>query len=1012
MKKIKKGIALFLFIFIISYPVFSQYFGKNKVNYEVFDFQIYETPHFEIYHYNRNESEIKDFGQLCERWYERHQAIFLDTLEEKNPIVLYNNHAEFQQTTVIQSLINVGTGGVTEGYRNRVVMPYSFSKNETNHVLGHEMVHVFQYNTFKKTDSIGLRSMGNIPLWMIEGLSEYLSIGSSDIKTAVWMRDAVERDDIPTLRDMSRKPDKYFPYRFGHVFWDYFTNLYGDGAIRNLLLLSAKNGYKDAIEDFTGLSSDSLSTLWADAVKETHRPYLEEKEESSGEKLFDVNNAGKLNIAPALSPDGKKLIFISNKNVITTDFFLADIQNKEIMDRITRVVRGTDIDAYSYLESAGTWSPDGNRFVITTFSEGRNKLLIIDVEDQKVIRTIETGSLQSFNNPEWSPEGNMILLSGLKNGMSDLYIYHLDTGELEQLTDDRYSDMQPNWSPDGTKIIFTSDRGSKTDLQEIKYGNLRMAVYDMSTKRINTIDILEGADIINPEYSPDGSDIYFVSNADGYRNLYRYNTENEEVRKVTDLKTGIMGVTGLSPCFDISQNTEEMVYILYTNSGYEIYKQELSELDGPLFAERDINLEAAELVETERRTGQRDIVDNNLKAYPTYTGERFSFKPYDPAFGLEYIGSPGIGVGASQYGTGMAGGASFLFSDILRRNLLMTTLQLQGRIKDISGQIFYMNQRSRFNWGVSFSHVPYRSSGATIKADTLEEMPVQNLVLIEQRVFQDRLNLMGQYPLSKKLRFEGGINASMYSFRVDSINNYYYGNVRVGRDRHQLDAPDSYFVYSGYLAHAGDNANFGLTSPMRGYRYRLQVDRTFGKIKYWGFLADYRKYFFLPPTSLGFRIMHFGRYGKSADELSPIFLGNEYFVRGYSFGSMSRNQTNADNSLNVNNLAGSKVIVGNAEFRIPLSGPKRLAPIGSRIIFSDFVLFADGGLVWSDSEDIQFNWEPSQGDKHIPVFSAGAAIRLNLFGAIILEPYYAFPFQRNATKSSGVLGLHLSAGGF
>ncbi len=313
MKKIKKGIALFLFIFIISYPVFSQYFGKNKVNYEVFDFQIYETPHFEIYHYNRNESEIKDFGQLCERWYERHQAIFLDTLEEKNPIVLYNNHAEFQQTTVIQSLINVGTGGVTEGYRNRVVMPYSFSKNETNHVLGHEMVHVFQYNAFKKTDSIGLRSMGNIPLWMIEGLSEYLSIGSSDIKTAVWMRDAVERDDIPTLRDMSRKPDKYFPYRFGHVFWDYFTNLYGDGAIRNLLLLSAKNGYKDAIEDFTGLSSDSLSTLWADAVKETHRPYLEEKEESSGEKLFDVNNAGKLNIAPALSPDGKKLIFISNK---------------------------------------------------------------------------------------------------------------------------------------------------------------------------------------------------------------------------------------------------------------------------------------------------------------------------------------------------------------------------------------------------------------------------------------------------------------------------------------------------------------------------------------------------------------------------------------------------------------------------------------------------------------------------------------------------------------------------
>jgi len=1012
MKKIIRAISLFLLLSIISYPAFSQYFGKNKVNYEVFDFQIYETPHFEIYHYNENESEIKDFGQLCERWYERHQAIFLDTLKKKNPIVIYNNHADFQQTTVIQSLISVGTGGVTEGYRNRVVMPYSFSKNETNHVLGHEMVHVFQYNTFKKTDSIGLRSMGNIPLWMIEGLSEYLSIGSSDVKTAVWMRDAVDRNDVPTFRDMTRRPDKYFPYRYGHVFWDYFTDLYGDGVIRNLLLSSAKRGYKDAIETLTGLSTDTLSILWSDAVKRTHSPYLEGKEASTGEKLFDINNAGKLNIAPSLSPDGKKIIFISDKNVITTDFFLADVQDKEITDRITRVVRGTDIDAYSFLESAGTWSPDGSRFAVTTFSDGRNKLLIIDPEDQKVIRTIETGTLQSFNNPEWSPEGNMILLAGLRKGVSDLYVYHLDSDELEQLTNDSYSDMQPNWSPDGTKVIFTSDRGRSTDLREVKYGNLRMAVYDMNTKEISTIDILEGSDIVNPEYSPDGLDIYFVSNADGYRNLYRYNIDNNEVRKLTNLKTGITGVTHLSPCFDISQDTEEMVYILYANSGYEIYKQELSGLDGPVFSDMDINMEASELVRTERRAGQREIVDNNLKTYPTFTTQKFDFTSYDPAFGLEYIGSPGIGVGASQYGTGMAGGISLLFSDILRRNLLMTSLQLQGRLTDIAGQLYYLNQRSRFNWGASFTHVPYRSSSAMIKSDTLEGTPVQNLVLMEQRVFQDRLGLMGQYPISKKLRFEGGIDASMYSFRIDSINNYYYGNARLGRDRYQLEAPESYFVYSGYLAYTGDNANFGLTSPMRGYRYRFQVNKIFGKRDYWGMLADYRKYFFLPPISLGFRIMHYGRYGRSADDLYPIFLGNEYYIRGYSFGSLSRNQTNAENSLSVNNLVGSKIVVGNIEFRLPFSGPKRLALIGSRIFFSDFVLFADGGLAWSDSGNIEFNWEPTQGDEHIPVFSAGAAIRLNLFGAIILEPYYAIPFQRNATKSSGVFGLHLSAGGF
>ncbi len=106
------------------------------------------------------------------------------------------------------------------------------------------------------------------------------------------------------------------------------------------------------------------------------------------------------------------------------------------------------------------------------------------------------------------------------------------------------------------------------------------------------------------------------------------------------------------------------------------------------------------------------------------------------------------------------------------------------------------------------------------------------------------------------------------------------------------------------------------------------------------------------------------------------------------------------------------MVVANAEFRYPLTGPKRLALVKSRTFFSDLVLFADGGLVWSDFDDIEFNWKPTQGDEHIPVFSTGVAVRINLFGAIILEPYYAIPFQRQATKSSGTLGLHLTAGGF
>lgn len=1001
-----------IFAFIVS-NASGQYFGKNKVNYEVFDFEIYETPHFRIYHYLEDKEQMDEFAQLSERWYHRHQKVFKDTLRSKNPIVLYNNHAEFQQTTVIQSLIGVGTGGVTEGYRKRLIMPYSVTNKETNHVVGHEMVHVFQYNMFKEDNELGLRAIGNVPIWMIEGLSEYLSIGESDVKTAMWMRDAILQDDLPTFKKMTKEPGNYFPYRYGHVFWTYMAGIYGDTIIPDLLKATGKAGYRNALDSLTMLTPDTLSILWANKIRETHQPFMSDKKEFEGEKIFDVSNAGKINIAPSLSPDGKNMIFISDKNVISIDYYLADMEKQEISKRITNVIRDEHIDDYSYLESSGTWNPNGEEFALTTFSEGRNKLLIVNLANEKIVKTIEIPSLDAFNNPAWSPDGSKIAVSGLHKGQSDIYIYNMQNESLTRVTNDQFSDIQPSWSPDGSKLVFVSDRSRETDLSRLKFGNYQLVSYDLTDNNLTTLNLLENANIHNPVYSPRGNEIYFVSDADGFRNIYKYNPGAKEIRKITDLKTGVSGITMISPCFDISSKSEELVYILYKNGGYQLHRMQISDLTGVVFSSSDVNKDPAQLISLPQQRSSEVFVDDQLNTYPLYDQSLFSTQPYDPEFSLETIGSPGIGVGVSNYGTGMAGGVSFLFSDILKRNLLLTSFQVQGRIYDISGRVFYLNQKNRINWGASFSHVPFRSSRRLLKRDTLDGNIVDNLVLMEQRVFEDRLSMMAQYPLSKKLRFEAGISASMYSFRIDSINNYYAGRMRIDRETHQIDAPEPFYVYRTYLAYTGDGSKFGLTSPMSGYRYRFQVDRSFGKYQYWDAMADVRKYFLMHPFSLGFRIMHYGRYGKSAEELHPMYLGNEFYIRGYSFRSLSQTPCNGEDCLNVNNLVGSKMLVTNAEFRIPFSGPKRLAMIKSKTFFTDLVFFADGGLIWSDFDSIRMQWEPSSSDEmKTPVFSTGVAFRINLFGYIILEPYYAYPFQRSQSKSAGTLGLHLSAGGF
>src|SRR5690606_6777364 len=191
--------AFFMLLFCtVATNVQAQYFGQNKMRYKSLKFSVYETPHFNLHYYVENDTLVRWLAKESEVWYELHQQVFRDTFLRRNPIILYANHPEFQQTTTVQGEIGVGTGGVTEAFKTRVVMPVMQINHQTRHVLGHELVHAFQYRILMEGgDSTRLENIGNIPLWMVEGMAEYFSIGKKDAFTAMWMRDAYLNNDIP-----------------------------------------------------------------------------------------------------------------------------------------------------------------------------------------------------------------------------------------------------------------------------------------------------------------------------------------------------------------------------------------------------------------------------------------------------------------------------------------------------------------------------------------------------------------------------------------------------------------------------------------------------------------------------------------------------------------------------------------------------------------------------------------------------------------------------------------------
>src|SRR5436189_2824114 len=246
----------FAFGGVLSASLSAQYFGSNKVQYDRFDFQVLPTSHFDIYYYADEAEATKIAARLAERWYGRLSHVLAHTLTERPPIVLYASHAHFTQTTILPGNIPEGVGGFTDHQRGRVVLPFTAPLGETDHVLGHELVHAFQRDLLRHQGA----AMGLLPLWFTEGMAEYLSVGRIDTNTRMWLRDAVDHDRLPTLQQLD--DPKWFPYRYGQALWAYMSGRFGHDVAARALASDAKGGALGRLTSVTGVNADTLSRGW------------------------------------------------------------------------------------------------------------------------------------------------------------------------------------------------------------------------------------------------------------------------------------------------------------------------------------------------------------------------------------------------------------------------------------------------------------------------------------------------------------------------------------------------------------------------------------------------------------------------------------------------------------------------------------------------------------------------------------------------------------------------------
>jgi hypothetical protein len=1026
--------ALFGIILLIaaSSTLNAQYFGRNKVQWERFDFQVIQTEHFDIHYYGDDRTAVEDAARMAERWYERLSGVFNHQFTRK-PIVFYSNHADFQQTTIIPSIIGEGTGGFTDALKNRIVMPLTGSYADTDHVLGHEMVHVFQYDIAQIRGPQGQRrfQLEQLPLWMIEGLAEYLSIGRVDAQSAMWLRDAVMREHLPTVRDFGRNPN-FSPYRTGHAFWSYIAGRYGDEAVIQLFLGSGVYGIEQAFRRVLQAPASEVFADWHASARSLYEPVIAQRlvPEALGEPFLGTvappgarATRGDLYISPAVSPDGRYVAFISTRDLFSIDLFLIDTQTGEI-NRLIRSERDEHYDALRFIDSAGSWSPDGSKFAFVVFERGANRIAILDVATRRIEQRIEVPGVGAVSNPVWSPDGTRLAFSGATVGISNLYTLTIGTLEVQQLTSDRHAVIHPAWSPDGGTITFATDRGPETNFQQLTYSPMTLASLDLTTRQLTVHSLFPGAKHINPQYSPDGRSLYFIANPEGVADIFRYSLDDQTIYRVTQVATGVAGITEHAPAMSVAARTGQIYYSIFSAANWTIHALPAAQLAGtpvPAAAQPEIT-RGALLPPATQPTGRvASYLERPVTGLPP-PGTEYPESPYRPRLTLDFVG-PAIGVGFDRQGLGVGGTATLLFGDVLNRHQVGVTLQGGGTTdggslaNQLGGQVFYLNQERRIHWGAVGSHIPYVNA-ITRQGRQVVEIDGQPVLadVIQQRrdtVLLNEFSAISRYPLTISRRFEANLGYTRLGYDSEVEQIIIVGNRIIDRSIIDLPAPPSFDYYRGAVAYVGDTSFFGIASPIRGARHRFEVETIGGDVNFQTALADWRRYFFRNPLTFAVRGMHYGRYGSGAEDprVTPLNIGRPTLVRGYEGGSFDIAECTPVPGISecpeFERLLGSRIGVVNLELRAPLFGTGDYGIFNVPSFPLEIAAFLDGGVAWRAGDSPNFTFDRDTLER-VPVFSAGVTLRTILLGYLPLQFYWATPLQR--PQEDVVFGFLLAPG--
>ena len=1005
---IKAFLAVFMLL-IASGSAYSQ-FGQNKVQYKVFDWKFIQSQHFDIY-FSQGGEDIAQFTAVAAE----SSLVSLENnigygIKNRVPIIVYNSHNEFQQTNTIDEYLSEGIGGVTELFKNRIVIPFEGDYDKFRHVIHHELLHAYMNDLYYGGSLQNIISQNislQFPGWFSEGMAEYQSLGGMDKANDMFIRDAVIYDYMPALDYIQG----YLSYRGGQSFFSWLADEYGKEKIGDMMIqIKALGDVDEGFMDVYNMTLEKLSEKWHKSLKQTYWPDINSRQELNdfAIRLTDSRDGdGFYNTAPSISPKGDKVVFISNRDNFFS-VYIADVKTGKILKKLISGNQSADFEELHLLAPGLCWSPNGRKIAISVKSGAKDAIYIIDVEsgDEQELPIKFDGIFSC----DWNPNNNSLVFRGDNARQSDIWIYNLKIKGLQRVTDDLFTDIDPRWSRDGKKIYFSSDRGDFTNLADIPkdfdmnqydYKDKDLYVYDVDNATLTHFTDDKHANESSVVSSPDGKKVMFVSDKNGIDNIWLRNLETNEERPITN---SIDPITLLS----LSADGKRLVFTALNKGGYDIFYLEnpfdidisMKELPNTVFVQKMIDernkpptmtfADSMKVLSDSLFELVHDTI-NNGKEYTTATDstaqDSTKKTPYgndvslnlDPNKTDSVKESPSARLKLKERdktkfqltdntnpdGSYKVNNYKIKFSpDLIYSNANYSSFYgVQGiaqmAFSDVLGnhRIYVATSLvldlKNSDYAFAYYYLPLRVDFGISAYHSARFLYVgRNLAtsqLYRYRTFGGDLSI--SYPLSKFNRVDGALSYNHLS-------------------KENLDDPTEPtqkldFVLPA-ISYVHDNTLFGYTAPIKGTRYNLTLMGTpkigSNGVSFFSAIADYRTYFeFAEDYNFVLRLNAGASLGKNPQRF--YIGGTESWINYEIENNVLPIEDINDfafstpvmplRGYNYNARSGSKFALLNAEFRFPLFKYLILGvlPFGFQNIQG--VLFTDIGTVWSNNKTLQ-----------------------------------------------------------